>query len=121
MREAISDSVRLQHIMECITEIGNAVNGYAFESFSEDHIRRIAVVKWLEIIGEAASHISKETKLKNKEIEWEKMIGLRHIVVHEYFGINYEVIWEAATIHIPRLKSKIEVIILDLNGNFLTN
>ena len=110
MKEVISDSVRLQHILECISEIGDAVNGFTFESFSTDHIRRIAVVKWLEIIGEAASHISKETKLKYAKIEWEKMIGLRHIVVHEYFGINYEVIWEAATIHIPDLKLKIEAI-----------
>ena len=113
MKEAISDSVRIQHISECITEIEEAVDEYSFESFVEDHIRRIAVVKWLEIIGEAASHVSQEARKMNAHIEWSKMIGLRHIVVHEYFGINYEVIWEAATVHVPELKRKLESIKLD--------
>ena len=71
---------------------------------------RIAVVKWLEIIGEAANHISEETKRKYANVEWLKMIGLRNIVVHEYFGINYDTIWNAASEHLKILKNELSTI-----------
>jgi len=81
-----------------------------FESFSENHVLRIAVVKWLEIIGEAANNISDRTKNKDNTVEWQKMISMRHIVVHEYFGINYDIIWQSATIYLRGLKEKLEAI-----------
>ncbi len=108
MKGKISDEVRLGHILESISEIERAISGYTFETFVDNHVVRIAVVKWLEIIGEATNHISNETKSKYEEIEWRKMIGLRNIAVHEYFGINYEVIWNAATLFLEDLKIKIE-------------
>ena len=74
---------------------------------------RIAVVKWLEIIGEAANHISDEVREKNETIEWYKMIGLRNIAVHEYFGINYKTIWETASVSLRQLKKEIDTIKLD--------
>ena len=75
--------------------------------FIKNHILRIAVVKWIEIIGEAANHISAETK-NAVNVEWSEIIGLRHIVVHEYFGINYDAIWNIAVNDIPVLAQKIE-------------
>jgi uncharacterized protein with HEPN domain len=108
MKGKISDEARLGHILESISEIEKAINGHTFESFVDHHVVRIAVVKWLEIIGEAANHISDETKNENNEIEWRKMKGLRNAAVHEYFGINYEVIWNAATLFLEDLKIKIE-------------
>jgi uncharacterized protein with HEPN domain len=121
MKGILPDSTRIEHINDCIKEIEAALSGSSYNSFYENHVLRIAVVKWLEIIGEATRHISNETKAKNSQIEWHKMIGLRNVVVHEYSGINYEVIWEAATISVPVLKKEIETINLDLNDNFLTN
>jgi len=112
MKSELTDHVRLGHIYECIVEIETALHGKNFETFSEDHVLRIAVVKWLEIIGEAANHITDETKDKFSNVEWRKMVGLRNTVVHEYFGVNYEIIWLAATTLLKNLKEQISIITL---------
>lgn len=54
---------------------------------------RNATVRQLEIIGEATAHLSEEIRLSNKDIDWEAIVGFRNIIVHEYFGINYEIVW----------------------------
>lgn len=110
MKGKIGDAARLNHITDCIGEIENALTGLTFEAFSENHIVRIAVVKWLEIIGEAANHITDETKNQYPEIEWQKMIGLRNIVVHEYFRIDYNIIWDASVYFLNQLKKELETI-----------
>lgn len=115
MRDKLGDKVRLQHIMDSIAEITSAMSGETKISFVKNHILRIAVVKWIEIIGEAANNISRETKNTTTNIEWAMIIGLRHIVVHEYFGINYEAIWDIATDEIPILKQKIEKLIKEIS------
>lgn len=108
MRGVLSDSARLQHILESIDEILAAVAGHTFDSFCNDHVLRIAIVKWLEIIGEAANHITEETKNKNSQIDWRRIVALRNIVVHEYFRIDYAIIWDASTNLVPQLKTEIE-------------
>lgn len=84
MKGDLGDDIRLKHIQDCILDIESAIKGNTFESFNENNVLKIAVVKWLEIIGEAARDITEETKEKGKDIEWRNIIGLRNIVVHEY-------------------------------------
>ena len=110
MRGSIGDIARIKHILECVEEIENAIAGYDFEQFSENHVLRIAVVKWLEIIGEAANHISENVKSKYPTIEWRKINGLRNLVIHEYFKIDFRIIWDAATVFVPKLKKDIQSI-----------
>jgi uncharacterized protein with HEPN domain len=93
-----------------LNEIQLAIQGQTEAGFIKNHILRIAVVKWIEIIGEAANHISAETK-NAVDVEWSEIIGLRHIVVHEYFGINYNAIWNIATNEIPVLAQTVEKLI----------
>lgn len=111
MKGKIGDKARLQHILDSIDEIKSAIDGKTIESFSQNHVLRIAVVKWIEIIGEAANHISPETKKNAAGVEWSMIIGLRNIVVHEYFGINYEAIWNIAINDVPVLAEAIEQLI----------
>ena len=66
------------------------------------------MVKWIEIIGEASNHLSQHTKEAMSDVEWNMIIGLRHIVVHEYFGINFDIIWNIAVNDVPDLGQKIE-------------
>lgn len=113
MKGSLGDKARLEHIKECIEEINSAIEGYTFETFNENHVLRIAVVKWLEIIGEASKHISSETKERTKQIEWYKITGLRNIVVHEYFGIDYRVIWNTATIFLKTFEEELSTIRID--------
>lgn len=101
--------------MDCITEIENAIAGLNQESFIASHIVRIAVVKWMEIIGEASVNISEELKNQYNDIDWPAIKGMRNIVVHEYFGIKYDLIWEVATEHIPDFKKHIVNLLDKLN------
>jgi len=114
MRDKIGDKARLEHIIESITEIQAAIIDQTEEGFIKNHVLRIAVVKWIEIIGEAANHISKETKANAANVEWDMIIGLRHIIVHEYFGVNYDAIWNIAVNDVPQLAQTIEKLIKEI-------
>lgn len=76
-----------------------------------DYMRRLALVKLLEIIGEASGHVSKELRQRFSDIEWQTLTIVRHILVHEYFGIDYNVIWNAIQNKIPALRQKLELVI----------
>ena len=113
MKSSLGDKTRLLHISECITEIQHAIRGYDEKSFIDNHVTRIAVVKWLEIIGEASNHITDETKNKYPDTDWNRIIALRNFVVHEYFGINFNIIWEIGTCFIPELKNIVTQLLKD--------
>lgn len=74
-------------------------------------MRRLALVKLLENVGEAANAISRELKAEFSEVEWRTLKSVRNILTHEYFGINYEIIWNSIQTDIPPLKQKIEQIL----------
>ena len=74
MKSDLGDEARLLHILDCIDEIYKATDGLTQDEFEQNHIVRIAVVKWLEIIGEAAKHLSIEMKIANPHIEWRYII-----------------------------------------------
>lgn len=87
--------VSMERIQEYIGEI-------EFIEFKQKHIVVDAVIRNFEIIGEASKHIPEEIISKYPDIPWKKMYGLRNIVTHEYFGIDYEMIWEIAKNDLPK-------------------
>ncbi len=115
MRGPLGNNARLSHINDCILEIEDAIKSIVKEDFINNHVVRIAVVKWIEIIGEASAHISEDLRQKYTEVDWIAIKALRNVVVHEYFGIKYDLIWEIATEHLPILKKQILTIINDLS------
>lgn len=68
----------------------------------------------MEIIGEAANHITKETTLKFPQIEWVQIVGMRNILIHEYFEVDSSLIWDIIKNDIPVLKGQIESILLEI-------
>lgn len=68
---------------------------------------RFACIKQLEIIGEAGNHISVETQAKFSEVEWAQIVGMRNVFVHEYFGVDTNLVWEIIKSELPELKIKI--------------
>lgn len=82
-----------------------------FNSFKENYMLVDAVSRNFEIIGEAAKNIPKEIQDKYPEMPWRKMYGLRNLISHEYFGIDYELIWEIATKNLPKNKELLVEII----------
>ena len=114
MKGKIGDKQRLLHILEAITEIEKYTSKASFNSFLDNSMMRFASIKQIEIIGEAANYITDETKSKFTEIEWRQIIGLRHILVHEYFGIDSNLVWQIIANDIPKLKLAVEKIITSL-------
>jgi uncharacterized protein with HEPN domain len=108
MRSSIGDKERLAHILDSINEIEQAAAGMSKEEFLNNHVVRIAVVKWLEIIGEAANYITLETKSKANDLPWHQIIAFRNVAVHEYFGVEYEVVWKILETDLQQLKTEIE-------------
>lgn len=97
----------LNDIRQAIDRIEQYIKNLSFDAFSDDQKSVDAVVRNLEIIGEAASRLPDEFKEKYSEIEWYKVVGLRHRIVHEYFGIDLEIIWQILQKDLPELRQKI--------------
>ncbi len=101
----------LNDICQAIDRIEQYIENLSFDAFSEDQKSVDAVVRNLEITGEAASRLPDEFKEKYSAIEWHKVVGLRHRIVHEYFGVDLEIIWQILHKNLPELKQKIRQII----------
>lgn len=97
----------LNDIYNAIDRIEQYIKNTSFDTFSDDQKTVDAVVRNLEIIVEAANRLPDEFKEKHSKIEWYKVVGLRHRIVHEYFGIDLEIIWQILHKDLPELKQKI--------------
>ncbi len=102
---------RLKHISDACQEALKFVENQNQESLQQNRILALALVKELEIIGEAANNISSDCQLKYPDIPWKDMIGMRNRLVHAYFGINYDIVWKTVTESLPIVLRDIEVII----------
>ncbi|MCF8308752.1 MAG: DUF86 domain-containing protein [Bacteroidales bacterium] len=108
MREKPRDQERLKHMVEAIDNVFEFVEGKSFEAFKEDKILRFAVIKNLEIVGEAAYLLTKDFKSEHSNVEWNDIIGMRHILVHGYYEIKDEIIWETIQTDLQPLKEQIQ-------------
>ncbi|KKR67125.1 MAG: hypothetical protein UU09_C0038G0005 [Microgenomates group bacterium GW2011_GWA2_40_6] len=97
----------LSHILESITEIEKGVNGISEEKFSRSVQIQDAVVRRLEIIGEAAKNIPEAFSKQHPEISWRKIAGMRDKLIHHYFGIDMGIVWETVVKDLPILKEQI--------------
>ncbi len=84
----------LEDMLESLKKIRRYTNEISFEEFCSDDKTIDAVIRNFEIIGEAANRIPEEIKLDNPEIPWRSLVGLRNRIIHEYFGVDLEIIWD---------------------------
>ena len=94
-------------MLEAITKINRYTAGADFEGFSQDERTIDAVVRNLEIIGEAAHRIPEDVKAESHDIDWKAINGLRNRIVHEYFGLSLSVIWEIIQRDLPDLNREL--------------
>lgn len=102
------DKVYLKHILEAISKIESYIKDYSFEDFSKDNKTIDAVARELGIIGEAANNVSKLFQEGNSQIPWSKIISMRNFLIHQYFGIDKQTIWQTCRNNLPELKKQIE-------------
>jgi len=102
---------RLEDILGALERIHNYTQGMDLDHFKSDQRTIDAVVRNLEIIGEAAKHIHNSIIQEYPCVPWKYMKGMRNILIHEYFGINSDIIWHTVRYDLPPLKSQLEKII----------
>ena len=103
----------LADIIEAADGIAGFLHGCDRERFEASDLIRSAILHKLTIIGEAASKAS-EARLSHPGIPWKQIIGFRNILVHHYFGTDWDVVWEAAVTHVPKLRAQIAAILAEL-------
>ena len=91
-------------MLKCAERIISYTSGYDFEKFVSDEKTYDAVLRKLEIIGEAAKNIPEDIRKEYDFVEWKKIAGLRDIVIHDYFGVNNDIIWDVVINKIPQLR-----------------
>ncbi len=104
----------LQDIFDAVNDIENFVNNMTYEEFIKDRKTLNAVVRSIEIIGEASKNIPETMKAKYKELPWKQMAGMRDKLIHAYFGVDVETLWKAVKENIPPLRQSIQQMLKDL-------
>lgn len=97
----------LEDINTAINRIRKYVRGMDLAEFKKDHKTVDAVIRNLEIVGEAAGKLPNDFRKKHDHIPWRKMVGLRNRVAHEYFGVDVEILWQTILEDLPPLKKEI--------------
>lgn len=104
-----------------IEQIEKFVAGFGFEKFKQDEKTKDAVIMRIGVLGEAVNNLPEKFKKEHKEIPWQKIADMRNKLIHEYFGIDIEVVWKTAKEDIPELKNKTLELMKELDISRRTN
>ncbi len=104
------DLAYVEHILDCIRKIKEFSEGISFREFSSNELIQDAIIRNIEIIGEASKKISSDTKQIYFEIPWKEISGMRDKLIHDYLGVDVEVVWRTIKEDIPILESQIREI-----------
>jgi uncharacterized protein with HEPN domain len=107
----------LRHIKTEVDYLLRRSQGTDRETFLADEDLRRAFARSLEIIGEAAKRVPDEFRQQHDEIDWRSMAGMRDRLIHGYFGVDYELVWEVVTTHVPALSRHIDSALADDEPN----
>lgn len=105
------DRVRILHMVEACEALQRFTVGRERNALVQDEMLLFAVVRAVEIVGEAASKVTQETRDTHPHIPWRAIVGMRNRLVHAYFEINVDMVWVAATQEIPLLLSQLRLLV----------
>jgi uncharacterized protein with HEPN domain len=97
----------LQDIYDAVNDVATFIEGMTYQDFLKDKKTINAVIRSIEVIGEASKQLPKAVRDKNPSIPWKKISGMKNKVIHEYFGVDIEIVWKTAKKQIPALKKNI--------------
>mgnify|MGYP004499128875 CR=1 FL=1 len=107
MRERSRDKIRLEHILQAIERINRYTKGKTFDDFIADDMMYYAVVKNIEILGEASNMLTEEFRKAHPNTPWKQVNGMRNYIVHEYFQVDNTVVWDVIKHDLPVLEKQI--------------
>ena len=113
--ESVKNAQRLHHIILAVQRIRRSMADVSWEEFAVNEDKQGNVVRCLEIIGEAANHVSEEIRAANPDVPWVGIIGMRNNLVHGYNEVNYRLVWRTVQNDLGPLEDKIPHIIESLN------
>lgn len=109
------NTVFLRHILDCIEKVERYLQNYDFEKFQNDELVTDAVVRNVEVIGEAANNLTRDFRSKTPNIKWRKIISTRNRIIHGYATVDLEIIWNITQSDLEELKTEIEKILENLS------
>lgn len=107
MRETERDKGRLEHILQAVERIKRYTKGKSFNDFVSDDMMYYAVVKNIEILGEASHMLTEEFRNSHPDTPWKQVSGMRNYIVHEYYQVDNTVVWDVIMNDLPNLESQI--------------
>jgi len=104
------DQDRIGHMLEAAVKATGYVEGRAREDLDTDEVLRLALTKLVEIVGEAAKHVTEETRAEHPAVPWSAASRMRDRLVHHYFDINRDILWSTVTEELPKLADVLRTI-----------
>jgi len=102
------DLTYIEHILDCIRKIKEFSEGFSFKEFSKNELVQDAIIRNIEVIGEVSKKISTDTKQVNLDIPWKEIAGMRDKLIHDYLGVDNEVVWKTIQEDVPMLERQIK-------------
>jgi uncharacterized protein with HEPN domain len=107
----LDDETRLFHMRDAAHEAIGFVNGLTVEALHRDRLLALGLVRCLEIVGEAAAGISTEFRLAHPDLPWREMVAMRNRLIHGYFDVDLDRVWDTVTVDLPPLEAKLREIV----------
>ena len=104
-------TIILEDMIDCIDKIALVIEGLDYNSFCEDIKSFYAIMSLVSILGEAATQVMKVNMDLSDDIPWKNIRGIRNRIIHQYFDVDSQILWQVASIEIPKLKEPLEVFI----------